>query len=112
MSEKSNLTAKSNGKLDLQDIDHAWACVAANVVKKASEDFASHISKGLSKDEAMERCSQSRFIAAKLHTVGYVSLAPRLIQHLADEFVASESRSSECSAEHVMSKRKDLRSSS
>lgn len=73
MSVNSNLTAKSNGNLDLQDIDQAWACVAANVVKKASEDYASHTSKGLSKDEAMERCSQSRFIAAKLHTIGYVS---------------------------------------
>ncbi|GHJ85108.1 hypothetical protein NliqN6_1510 [Naganishia liquefaciens] len=82
MSAKSNLTAKSNGKLDLHDIDQAWACVAANVVKKASEDFASHTSKGLSKDEAMERCSQSRFIAAKLHTIGYIF---RMFRRACDE---------------------------
>jgi acyl-CoA oxidase len=74
MSEKSNMNAKSGGKLDLQDIDQAWACVATNVVRKAAEDFEGHIAKGSSKDEAMEKCSQSRFIAAKLHTIGYVSL--------------------------------------
>lgn len=75
MSEKSNLNGKSAGKLDLQDIDQAWACVATNVVKKAAEDFEGHLAKGSSKDEAMEKCSQSRFIAAKLHTIGYVSIS-------------------------------------
>lgn len=74
MSDKANLTAKSDGKLDLADIDRAWACVAANVVKKAASDYASHAAKGVSKAEAMEMCSQSRFIAAKLHTIGYVSV--------------------------------------
>jgi acyl-CoA oxidase len=59
--------------LDLNDIDRGWACVAANVVKKAAEDYARELGKGESKDEAMEKCSQSRFIAAKLHTIGYVS---------------------------------------
>ncbi|KAJ9117604.1 hypothetical protein QFC22_004454 [Naganishia vaughanmartiniae] len=72
MSDKANLTAKSDGKLDLADIDRAWACVAANVVKKAASDFAGHAAKGVSKAEAMEMCSQSRFIAAKLHTIGYI----------------------------------------
>jgi acyl-CoA oxidase len=73
LSSPATLTAKSNSSLDLSDIDKGWACVAANVVKKAAEDYNNHLGKGLSKDEAMERCSQSRFIAAKLHTVGYVS---------------------------------------
>lgn len=27
---------------------------------------------GKKKDEAMEQCSQSRFVAAKVHTVGYI----------------------------------------
>ncbi|KAJ9091546.1 hypothetical protein QFC21_007171 [Naganishia friedmannii] len=72
MSDKANLTARSDGKLDLADIDRAWACVAANVVKKAASDFASHAAKGVNKAEAMEMCSQSRFIAAKLHTIGYM----------------------------------------
>lgn len=78
MAEKSNMNAKSTGKLDLQDIDQAWACVATNVVKKAAEDFAGHVAKGSTKDEAMEKCSQSRFIAAKLHTIGYVSFSFRI----------------------------------
>jgi acyl-CoA oxidase len=71
------LYKQSNSKLDLGDIDKGWACVAANAVKKAAADYARELGKGLSKDEAMERCSQSRFIAAKLHTIGYVSLIRR-----------------------------------
>jgi acyl-CoA oxidase len=89
MSEKSNMNAKSTGKLDLQDIDQAWACVATNVVKKAADDFAAHVAKGSTKDEAMEKCSQSRFIAAKLHTIGYVSLHSRFELERADSDVSS-----------------------
>lgn len=73
LASPETLTNKSNSKLDLGDIDKGWACVAANAVKKAAADYARELGKGLSKDEAMERCSQSRFIAAKLHTIGYVS---------------------------------------
>ena len=74
LASPETLTNKSNSKLDLGDIDKGWACVAANAVKKAAADYARELGKGLSKDEAMERCSQSRFIAAKLHTIGYVSI--------------------------------------
>lgn len=77
LASPETLTLKSNSKLDLDDIDKGWACVAANAVKKAAADYARELGKGLSKDEAMERCSQSRFIAAKLHTIGYVSVASR-----------------------------------
>ncbi|ORY32176.1 acyl-coenzyme A oxidase I [Naematelia encephala] len=66
------LTAKSDSSLSLADIQKAWSCVAANVVKKATEEYLVHLKAGKTKDEAMERCSQSRFIAAKLHTVGYI----------------------------------------
>ncbi|KAG7528732.1 hypothetical protein FFLO_05958 [Filobasidium floriforme] len=72
LASTETLTNKSNSKLDLGDIDKGWACVAANAVKKAAVDYARELGKGLSKDEAMERCSQSRFIAAKLHTIGYI----------------------------------------
>ena len=75
LASPETLTNNSNSKLDLEDIDRGWACVAANAVKKAAADYARELGKGLSKDEAMERCSQSRFIAAKLHTIGYVSCA-------------------------------------
>ena len=66
------LSQKSDGSLSLDDIGSAWSCVAANVVKKASEEFAAHIKSGKNKDVAMEATSQSRFIAAKLHTSGYI----------------------------------------
>lgn len=73
MADPTTLSAQSSGKLDLEDVDRGWACVAANVVRKAAEDFAGFQKQGISKDEAMERCSQSRFVAAKMHTIGYVS---------------------------------------
>lgn len=74
LSKPDNLSSKASGKLDLEDIDAGWACVAANVVKKAAEDYAGFLKAGKNKDEAMERCSQSRFVAAKMHTTGYVSV--------------------------------------
>jgi acyl-CoA oxidase len=67
------LTLKSDSSLSLNDIESAWACVAANVVKKANEEFVAHIKSGKDKEVAMEMTSQSRFIAAKLHTFGYIS---------------------------------------
>lgn len=73
LASPQTLTAKSSGALDMDDIDQGWACVAGNAVKKSAADYEAGLSKGLSKDEAMERCSQSRFIGAKLHTFGYVS---------------------------------------
>jgi acyl-CoA oxidase len=63
------LKAKSNGTLDLDDIDQAWACVASNVIKKAASEYAGHVKSGKNKDEAFERCSQTRFVAAKLQYV-------------------------------------------
>ena len=66
------LTSKSNSSLDLTDIQNAWSCVAANVVKKAADEYVVHLKAGKPKGEAMERTSQSRFIAAKLHTTGYI----------------------------------------
>jgi acyl-CoA oxidase len=41
-------------------------------VKKAAEEFVGLTKSGKTKEEAMESCSQSRFIAAKLHTYGYI----------------------------------------
>ena len=40
------LTLKSDSSLSLNDIESAWACVAANVVKKANEEFVAHIKSG------------------------------------------------------------------
>ena len=42
------------------------------MVKKAAEEYVALTKSGKTKEEAMEKCSQSRFIAAKLHTYGYI----------------------------------------
>lgn len=72
LNDRSILTAKSDSSLTLSDIKRAWNCVAANIIKKAAEEYVSHLKAGKSKEVAMEMCSQSRFIAAKVHTVGYI----------------------------------------
>ncbi|KAK4690092.1 acyl-CoA oxidase, partial [Tremellales sp. Uapishka_1] len=72
LSNPGVLTSKSDSSLSLADIQKAWNCVAAHVVKKAAGEYASHVKAGKNKDQAMELCSQSRFIAAKLHTTGYI----------------------------------------
>lgn len=72
LSNEANLTAKSDGSLSLDDIEHGWDCVAANAVKKAAYEYAAFRKQGKNKDESHEACSQSRFIAAKLHTTAYI----------------------------------------
>ncbi|KAJ3210125.1 fatty-acyl coenzyme A oxidase [Dinochytrium kinnereticum] len=57
---------------DLDVVGEAFWLVAANVVKKAGEDFESFVAKGLSEEQAHEECSQARLYAAKVHTVGYL----------------------------------------
>ncbi|KAJ3158477.1 fatty-acyl coenzyme A oxidase [Irineochytrium annulatum] len=66
-------TAKSADDVaNLEVIGQAYWLVAANVVKKAGEDFEALISKGCAEDQAYEECSQARLYAAKVHTVGYL----------------------------------------
>ncbi|WVW85213.1 hypothetical protein I302_107251 [Kwoniella bestiolae CBS 10118] len=72
LNDSSLLSAKSDSSLSLSDIQRAWNCVAYNVIKKAAEEYVALLKSGKSKDEAMEKCSQSRFIAAKVHTIGYI----------------------------------------
>ncbi|WRT68758.1 uncharacterized protein IL334_005738 [Kwoniella shivajii] len=72
LNDSSLSSAKSDSSLSLSDIQRAWNCVAFNVIKKAAEEYVALLKSGKSKDEAMEKCSQSRFIAAKVHTVGYI----------------------------------------
>jgi len=72
LSQTGVLDSKSDGSLSLSDIENAFNCVAANVVKKAAIDYAENRKAGMNKEDAMEACSQSRFIAAKLHTIGYI----------------------------------------
>lgn len=72
---KEVLKGKCKGKeeLDTLDgIDKGWSTVAAHAVKKASDDFEACLKKGQSKEEAFEVCSQVRFVAAAVHTSGFV----------------------------------------
>jgi acyl-CoA oxidase len=72
LGQEGVLNATSDNSLSLDDIEQAFNCVAANVVKKSTIEYAENRKGGMSKEDAMEACSQSRFIAAKLHTVGYI----------------------------------------
>ncbi|KAI8909610.1 acyl-CoA dehydrogenase/oxidase C-terminal [Gorgonomyces haynaldii] len=56
----------------LDVIAEAYQVVAANVVKKAGEDFEANVKRGLKEDEAYEECSQARLYAAKIHSYGYL----------------------------------------
>ena len=58
--------------LDLEMIGQGYWAVAANVVKKAGEDYEECIKKGKSEDEAYEDCSSARLFAAKIHSYGYL----------------------------------------
>lgn len=74
------LTAKSTGKLDLEDIDQAWACVATNLTKKVAADYDKAVKSGQSKELAMEGCSQGRFVAAKVRSrCSFSCLSPSLV---------------------------------
>ena len=66
------LTSKSDSSLSLADLQKGFNCVATNVVKKAAEEYVALLKSGKTKEEAMEKCSQSRFVAAKVHTYGYM----------------------------------------
>lgn len=65
-------TCGSSDPASLDSIDRAWATVAANVVKKAHDTYELHLAHGKGKEEALELCSQERFVAAKVHTAGYL----------------------------------------
>ncbi|KAJ3052648.1 fatty-acyl coenzyme A oxidase [Rhizophlyctis rosea] len=56
----------------LSVIAEAFSLVAANVVKKAGDDFEAALSRGLKEEAAHEECSQVRLAAAKMHSFGYL----------------------------------------
>ena len=66
------LTKKCGKNIDLNVIGEAYWVVAANVVKKAGDDYNACIEKGLSVEDAYEECSQARLFAAKIHSYGYL----------------------------------------
>ncbi|PWN20637.1 putative pox1-acyl-CoA oxidase [Microstroma glucosiphilum] len=56
----------------LEGIDKGWSTVAAHAVKKAAEDYEQCLKSGQSREQAFEVCSQVRFVAASVHTSGFV----------------------------------------
>lgn len=64
------MNSKSDGSLSHVDIQRGFDCVAGNAIKKAAEEYVKLLKSGKAKDVAMEGCSSSRFVAAKLHTMG------------------------------------------
>jgi len=96
----SILTSKcpsSDSVTDLNVLQKAWDCVSANVVKKAHEGFEEAMKTGIEREEALEKCSQERFVAAKVHTTGYLfrcvlsSLVSRLIIPVTDLWTSEHS---------------------
>ena len=66
------LTKKCGNTIDLNAIGEGYWVVAANVVKKAGDDYNNCLAKGMSVEEAYEECSQARLFAAKIHSYGYL----------------------------------------
>ncbi|KAK4051733.1 fatty-acyl coenzyme A oxidase [Microbotryomycetes sp. JL221] len=67
------ITCPSDDKvMDPETLDQAWACISANVVKNAADRYDQFLKEGKEKEEALEMCSQERFVAAKIHTSGYI----------------------------------------
>ncbi|GAA5911899.1 hypothetical protein JCM8208_002850 [Rhodotorula glutinis] len=61
--------------LELDTLQAGWDCVSANVVKQAHEKFEAALKSGggaKNREEALELCSQERFVAAKVHASGYL----------------------------------------
>lgn len=65
----------SSGKLDLLDIENGFDKVAAVAVEMAAIDYAGFIKKGQDKEQALESCSNLRFVAGRLHSIAWVSTA-------------------------------------
>ncbi|WOO77293.1 Acyl-coenzyme A oxidase 2 [Vanrija pseudolonga] len=72
LGDKNVATSKSDGSLSLADISNGFHNVAANVVRKAATEYAAARKAGKSKEAANDACSQARFVAAKVHTTGYI----------------------------------------
>lgn len=65
--------AKSEEEItDLNVIGDGFWVVAANLVKKAGDDFQACIKRGMKEEEAYEECSSARLFAAKIHSFGYL----------------------------------------
>jgi len=66
------LSARSDSSLSLADLQKGFHCVSANSIQVVTMQYLGLLKAGKAKDVAMESCSQGRFVAAKLHTMGYI----------------------------------------
>ncbi|WFD31990.1 acyl-CoA oxidase [Malassezia sp. CBS 17886] len=53
-------------------IEAGWQCTAARFVKIAADEYERYVQQGLTREEAYEQCSQVRFVAASIHTTGFI----------------------------------------
>lgn len=81
--------------LDLKTLEAGWDTVSANVVRQAYEKFEGAMKSGKGREEALELCSQERFVAARVHTAGYMFRCVALLHTL------SSSRLTHPDAQHV-----------
>ncbi|KOS12872.1 acyl- oxidase [Malassezia pachydermatis] len=63
----------SEEELDtLEGIEAGWLTASAHFVKVASDEFERLIQAGHTREQAAEKCSQLRFVAASVHTSGFI----------------------------------------
>lgn len=66
---------KSDGSLSIKDIEAGFEKVTSGAVEDAYAEYSSFLKKGQNKEKALESCSNLRFVAARLHSITWVSLA-------------------------------------
>jgi hypothetical protein len=69
-------TAKSNGQSDdslsLSDIEKGFEKVTSEAVEDSYTEYSAFIKKGQNKEQALESCSNLRFVAGRLHSITWV----------------------------------------
>lgn len=63
---------KSDGSVSVQDIIKGFGRVTSDATANAYAEYKSHIKEGKPKDQALELCSNLRFVAARLHCITYL----------------------------------------
>lgn len=53
-------------------ITNGWKCTSAHFVKLAADEFDRYVAEGHSRQSAAEMVSQQRFVAASIHTTGFI----------------------------------------
>ncbi|KAI3623595.1 acyl-CoA oxidase [Malassezia furfur] len=73
LDEVLNAKCSSNDELhSLQGIEAGFNTATAYFVKLAAEEYDEYMSKGMTREQAFEQCSQIRFVAASVHTALFI----------------------------------------